>query len=144
MLQLVVWRVGLREFALPFAVVSQVVRAVAVSATSDMPPFSCGMVDIRGDVVPVIDVRKRFSLPERSLAPADHFIVAHTPKRTLVLWVDMVHGVAEYPDDAATFTEGSNHGMAMLPDGLILLHDLEQCLAAAHGMPLAELAEALP
>ncbi len=136
MLRLFVWRVGLHDFAMPFSGVSQVVRAVAVTAVPDAPPFGCGVINVQGKIVHVIDVRKRFRLPERALAPADHFIIVCTPRRTLALWVDAAQGVVDYEDEAVNPLRAlspeadSQVGVIKLLSGLVLVQDLEQCLAA--------------
>ncbi len=135
MLRLFVWRVGVQHFALPFAAVSKVVRAVAMTAVPAPTPFVCGVVNIHGKIVPVVDIRKRFLLAERELAPADHFIVACTPQRMLVLWVDAAQGVIEYHDEAlgqagiALPDASSPSGVVKLPGGLMLLQDIERCLS---------------
>ncbi|MBV8635611.1 MAG: chemotaxis protein CheW [Burkholderiaceae bacterium] len=126
MQQLVVWRVGTRSFALPFPNVLRVVRAAAIAPAPKDSPFVCGSVDIQGQLLPVIDLRMRFELPRRSISPADHFILACTPKRALVLWVDTVDGIVLQEDEASIATQ--DPGVAELADGMLLLQDLERCL----------------
>ena len=146
MQRLFVWRVGLQNFAMPFPAVLKVVRAVALTEVPVGAPFVCGVINMHGAIVPVIDVRRRFKLPQRTLVPADHFIIVRTPQRTLALWVDAAHGVVECPDELMIQEEatipgtGSPAGFCRLPDGLVLLHDLEQCLSAGDGLP-AELGQ---
>jgi purine-binding chemotaxis protein CheW len=135
MLQLLFWRVGLQEFALPVSAVSQVVRAVALTAVRSAPPFVCGAVNIRGLMVPVVDVRRRFRLPERPLALTDHFIIARTPRAPLALWVDAALGVADYEGEVPAATPA---GWAALPSGTVLMQDLERCLAADGERPIGE------
>ena len=138
MLRLFVWRVGTQDFAMPFSGVMRVVRAVAVTKVPDAPPFGCGEINVRGEIVPVIDLRKRFRLRERALDPADHFIIVGTPQRTLALWVDVAHGVIEYQDEAAMPEQstapdtGPTADVVELHGGLLLVPDLEQCLSAEH------------
>ena len=136
MLRLFVWRVGSQDFAMPFTGVMQVVRAVAVSKTPVSPPFGCGEINVRGNTVPVIDMRKRFCLPQRALDPADHFIIVGTPQRALALWVDVAHGVVEYEEEPAipapsqSSGQSSNAYLVPLSGGVLLMPDLERCLSA--------------
>lgn len=127
MQQLLVWRVELQSFALPFPNVSRVVRSAALMPAQQDLPFICGLLDVQGKLLPVVDLRKRFHLPERSISPADHFIIVCTPKRMLALWVDTVQGLMDCQDAGL-----AQDGVARLDDGVLLLHDLERCLEAAH------------
>ena len=127
MQQLFVWRVDSQGFALPFPNVARVVRAAALMPAQQSSPFICGLLDVQGKLLPVVDVRKRFHLPERSISPADHFIIVHTAKRMLALWADTVDGLMDCQD-----AEPAQDGMTRLAEGILLLHDLEQCLEAAH------------
>src|SRR5215510_13088590 len=63
---------GLR-FALPMCDVIEVVRAVAIRALPAAPPITLGVIDVRGEIVPVLDVRVRFGLMHKALDLSDQF-----------------------------------------------------------------------
>jgi purine-binding chemotaxis protein CheW len=145
MLQLFVWRLGSQDFAMPAAGVMLVVRAVAMTKAASAVSFACGEINFRGKIVPVIDLRKRFRLPERPLDLADHFVIVATAQRTLALWVDAAHGVVEYHDEAAVPQQSTASGAGAAEDvvelrgGLLLVPDLERCLAAGYGEAQGEM-----
>lgn len=132
---LVVFHLDDQRYALPLAAVQRVVRAVEVTPLPKAPDIVLGVVNVRGHVVPVVDLRRRFRLPARDIAPSDAFILARTPRRTVALVADAVGGVLESADDALVPAESVLprleyvEGIVKLRDGLILIHDPGKFLA---------------
>jgi len=135
MTQLVVFRLDQQRYALPLAVVERVVRAVEVTPLPSAPAIVLGAIDVHGRVLPVLNVRRRFLLPERRICPRDWFLLARMTQRTVVLVVDESDGVIERsPDDIVASTQivpGLEQfpGVLTLDDGLVLVHDLEKFLS---------------
>ena len=77
-----------RGTAFPTADVRELVRAVAITPLPNAPAVIEGVVNVRGRVLPVLDVRARFRLPAKPLDPSDHFIVASAGPRGVILRVD--------------------------------------------------------
>jgi purine-binding chemotaxis protein CheW len=129
--------IGLDELrvALRLSAVERVVRAVYVSLLPDAPDIVCGVVNVQGRVVPVVNMRRRFRLAERSAALTDRLVIARANQRPVALMADAVGGVLEYPEpgiiDAASIFPGMAYvdGVAKLADGLILIHDLDRFLS---------------
>jgi len=90
---------------------------------------------MHGEVIPVVDIRKRFRLPIREVNLDDQMMIARTPKRLLAFSVDLVKGLVEYPEAEIVVPErivpGMEYveGVLKLPDGLIFIHDLEKFLS---------------
>jgi len=91
--QLVVFVLDGQRYALPLPTVERVVRAVGVTVLPEAPPIVIGVINIQGRVVPVVDLRKRFHLPERAVDPEDHFIVARSSTGVVALPVDEAEGL---------------------------------------------------
>lgn len=131
-----------KRFAVRGRGVREVVRSVAVAALPDAPAVVEGVVNYRGRIVPVLDVRSRFGLPGRILDPNQHFIVAEAGPRLVALRVDQALDLLEVSDDdietATRVAPGSRHteGVARLPDGLVVIHDLERFLSLDEGVLL--------
>jgi purine-binding chemotaxis protein CheW len=94
-----------------------------------------GVINVAGVVLPVMNVRRKFGLPEREITPADHFLIANTARGRIVLVIDTTHGVVEQP---ATFTPDHITGALALPDGLVLIHDLDRFLSPQEATELDE------
>jgi len=70
-----------RRYALPLSAVERIVRIVEVTPLPSAPEIVAGVVNVHGRVIPVVDLRKRFTLREPVIALSDQLIVAHTSDR---------------------------------------------------------------
>lgn len=134
-MQLVVFRLDGQRYALPLAAVERIVHAVEVTPLPGAPAIVLGAIDVQGRVLPVLNVRRRFLLPEREVGLADQFLIARTARRALALVIDEAQGVIELPEsaviDAAQIVPGLEQfqGLVRLDGGLVLIHDLEKFLS---------------
>jgi len=132
------------RYALPLEVVERIVRAVHITPLPLAPPVVLGAIDVAGQVLPVFNLRRKFRLPERTIDPADQFLIARAAHRTVVLVIDVAYGVLEGPKaamiDAAHIapTLGQVRGVIPLEDGLVLVHDLEVFLSPEEARALDE------
>ena len=136
------------RYALPLSNTVRIVRAAEITPLPAAPANVLGALNVAGEVLPVFNLRRRFGLPERALAPADHLLIAHTDARTVVLTIDAPLGVIDHPDaemvDAARITSDLAHIRGVLPleDGLVLIHDLRQFLSPAESRQLEDAIDA--
>lgn len=141
---LVVFLLDGRRYALPLTVVDRVVRAVEVTPLPKAPAIVHGAVDVHGRVLPVLNVRRRFRLPDREISPSDWFLLAHTERRAVALVVDESEGVVESADDdivaSPQIVPGLDAfpGVVALEGGLVLIHDLERFLSLDEARALDE------
>jgi purine-binding chemotaxis protein CheW len=132
------------RYALPLAAVERIVRAVEITRLPCAPPIVLGAIDVQGRVLPVLNIRRRFGLPERDIGPGDHFLIARSANRTVVLVIDAAQDVLQSTVSdtisAATLAIGLEHiqGVIRLPDGLVLIQDLDLFLSAAESRALEE------
>jgi len=142
--QLVVFRLDERRYALPLAVVEQVVRAVDVTPLPRAPAIVLGAINVHGRVLPVLNVRRRFLMPEREISPANWFLLAHTTRHTVVLVDEDSQGVVERPQAEIVLSTQIVPGLEPFPgvltldDGLVLIHDLERFLSLDEARALDE------
>jgi purine-binding chemotaxis protein CheW len=125
-------------YGIRLSAVVRVLRAVEITPLPNAPPIVIGVINLGGRIIPVVNIRQRFHLPERELEPSDHLIVAMALRgdshedggRLLALVVDTVVGVheisAQDTTSAATILPGLEYleGVARTDEGLILIHDL--------------------
>lgn len=144
MIQLVVFRLDERRYALPLTIVERVLHAVEITPLPKAPPIVLGAIDVHGRVLPVLNVRRRFLVPDREVGPADWFLLARTARHTVVLVVDEAEGVVERPDaeivPSIQIVPGLEAfpGVLSLDDGLMLIHDVERFLSLAEARALDE------
>jgi purine-binding chemotaxis protein CheW len=143
--QLLVFRLDGQRYALALASVERIVRAVEVTPLPNAPAIVLGVVDVAGCVLPVLNLRRRFGLPEREIVPADQLLIARMAGRSVAVVIDEAQSVIEHPASeivgAAEIVPGLEHvqGVVKLHDGLVLIHDLEKCLSLeeAHALDQA-------
>jgi chemotaxis signal transduction protein len=105
------------------------------------------MIDIQGEVLPVIDLRVALGLPVRPLSPGDQFIIAHTQVRRLTLVIDQALEVHHcFPENVTASSHvfpGSDPVQAIVRDeqGLIQVLNLAQLLNQAEEKALAQALE---
>jgi purine-binding chemotaxis protein CheW len=132
---LIVFALDRQRYALPLPVVDRVVRMVAITPLPKAPDIVLGVVNIQGRVIPVIDMRRRFRLPEREIALTDQLVVAHTMRRPVALVADAVQDVITCAEQSLIAAENILpqveyvEGVVKLTDGLILIHDLDKFLS---------------
>lgn len=139
---LLVFVVGSRSYALPAASVTEVVRCVAITELPGAPRVVEGVVNVRGALVPVLDIRRRFGLSPRAPSVSDLLIIAASGSRLVAFRCDgeatvrrTQAGEIETSRDALS---GSRFiaGVAKLPDGTVLIHDLAAFLTEAESADL--------
>lgn len=133
---LVAFTLDEHRYALPLAAVERVVRAVAVTHVPDSPHV-LGIVNMHGEIVPVVDLRRRFGLAERVLTLSDQFIVTRSTRRRIAVLADTVTAVVDCGDEdlleASPILAGARQlgGVAKSKDGvLVVIRDLDTLLSS--------------
>lgn len=143
-LHLLVFVLDELRYGLVLTAVLRVVRAVEITPLPKAPGTVLGVINLAGQVIPVVNVRRRFGLAERELRTGDQFIVARTRRRTLALVADRAERLVERsPAEIAraeSLLPGLEYlrGVAKLEDGLILIHDLDAFLSLDEERQLGE------
>ncbi|ADO68679.1 chemotaxis protein CheW [Stigmatella aurantiaca] len=139
-----------QRYALPSADVRELARAVSLTPLPHAPDVVEGLLNLRGKLLPVLDLRRRFRLPPRPLSPSDHFIIARAGPRDVGLRVDRAEGLLSLEpgtlDETPRELPGVGYvaGAVKLPDGLVLVHDLRTFLSEAESLALASALTAVP
>lgn len=137
-LQLVSFRLGAEEYAVDVADVQEIVRATAVTAVPRAASYVEGVVNLRGRIVPVIDLAARFGLPRSEAGQATRIMIAELNGHTTGMRVDAVSEVLRLPASAVEPTpellaSGPSAefitGIGKLDGRLLLMLDLARVLA---------------
>jgi purine-binding chemotaxis protein CheW len=124
-----------RRYALPAAQIRELVRAVAITPVPHAPSTVEGVIDVRGEIVPVLDVRARYGLPAKAPVPSDQLILADVGGRTVAIRVDCALGLERLEADAreelGDLLPGAKDRSAVgrLGDGLVVIEDLAALVA---------------
>jgi purine-binding chemotaxis protein CheW len=85
------------DYAISITCVTEIIGIQEITVVPDLPDFVRGVINLRGRVIPVMDVRLRFSLPEREYDERTCVIVVDVNGYTTGLVVDRVKDVVEIP-----------------------------------------------
>ncbi len=131
-LQLVCFRIAKSEYALPVSNVGEILRMVAIAPVPEAPAWLPGVINLRGKVIPVIDLRTRLGLPAAKVGVNTPIVVAETEGQMVGLVADAVTELLTVPfDSVEPPDELAGHGnavesVARAGDRLILIFDLER------------------
>jgi purine-binding chemotaxis protein CheW len=132
--QIVVFTLDNLLYALSINNVLRVIHAIEIRPLPKAPDIISGIINVKGQIIPVVDIRKRFGIPSRELELEDQLIIADTGKRQIALLVDKVNEIQhisppQYIDSKETIPfAGYIKGVVKIMDELILIYDLEQFL----------------
>jgi Chemotaxis signal transduction protein len=124
-----------QRYALHLSAVEKVVHAVEITSLPKAPDIVVGVINVQGRIIAVVDIRKRFGLPQREIVLSDQLIIARASKRPVAMIVNAVQGVIEYSEEmlipANEIVHGIQYidGIVKLRDGMVLIHDLEKFLS---------------
>lgn len=136
-LRLVSFNVGQECFAVDILSVQEINRMMALTQVPQSPPGVCGVINLRGRIVPVLDLRTRFGLEATEQNDASRIIVVEIQGSTVGFIVDEVHEVLRIdpgvvsPAPAITSGVDSTYikGVAKLDNRLLILLDLNRLIS---------------
>jgi purine-binding chemotaxis protein CheW len=135
-LHIVGFRVGTETFGVPITCVHEIVRVPDITSVPDSPEFVEGVINLRGKIVSVVDLRKRFGETKIDPGKKNRVIVVESDGKLVGLIVDSASEVLripnadiEPPPSALQSSESSYvTGVGKLNNRLIILVDLKRVL----------------
>lgn len=137
-MQLVTFSIGSEEFGVDILKVMEIIRTMEITKVPKAPPFVEGVINLRGLVIPIIDLRRRFGLEHKTLDTDTRIIVIEINGMTVGFVVDSVSEVLRIPastvEPAPPVVAGLDSdyisGIGKLEDRLLILLDLDKLLSA--------------
>ncbi len=132
----VMFQVGGTEYVVPAADVMQMESFSGATEVPGAPPHVAGVVQLRGEVLPVLDVRARFGLAPQDRSPDARIIVVQREERRVALLVDRAREVIDLraeefrdpPDLVSAQAEGFVRSIAQREHRVLMLVDLEKVI----------------
>jgi purine-binding chemotaxis protein CheW len=134
LLQLVTFGLGSEEYAVDILKVREINRPREITKIPNAPPYLDGVINLRGRVIPVINLRKNFSLPHRENDGRTRIMIMDMQGLTIGVVVDYVSEVLRISPDivdpapAMASEDAGNdfiRGIAKMEDRLVILVDLD-------------------
>lgn len=121
-----------QRYAMSLGAVLKVIRAMELTSLPEAPDHLQGLINLGGEIIPVMDIRKRFNLPNREIDLNDRIIICKGSTRTIAFVADFVEGVVEFApeelDGAAHILPKMEHyieSVGRLNDDTVLVYDLD-------------------
>ncbi len=138
-LHIVGFQVGRETYGVPITSLHEIVRVPEITAVPDAPEYLEGVINLRGKIVSVMDLRKRFGEKQAEVKKHNRILVVEHAGRLAGLIVDSASEVLKIPADAvdappAVFQEGGLNcvtGLGKVAGRLIVLLDMSKLLAPA-------------
>lgn len=138
LLQLVSFMIGNEEYAVDILFVQEINRMMQITAVPNAPGYVDGVINLRGRVIPVIDLRYKLGLAKKEHDKNTRIIVVEVKSKTVGFIVDAVKEVIRIPENITEappeIIAGSNSefikSVGKLEDRLLILIDLEKILFA--------------
>jgi purine-binding chemotaxis protein CheW len=135
--QLVVFELTDEVYGVDISRVHEIIRMAQITRVPRAPDFVEGVINLRGKVIPVIDLQKRFGLGSGGRSKASRIVVVDVEDNTIGMIVDGVSEVLRLPVSAieppspivATIDSDYVRGIAKVEERLIILLDLDRILS---------------
>lgn len=136
-LQVVAFALGDEQYGIDIGTVREIIRMPTVTQMPGMPDYVRGVINLRGQVIPVVDLRARFRLPAVEWDERTRVLVVDIGGESIGVVVDAVTEVRRVASDSveapgATTTTNESYyieGIAKQDEHLLILLDLERALA---------------
>jgi len=126
---------GSEEYGIDINDVKEIVGIQKITNVPDMPPFVKGVINLRGKIIPVMDIRIRFSMSDRDYNDRTCIIVVTIEDKEIGLIVDNVSEVLDIPIkdiENAESVSGKNekyiNGYGKVADSVKILLDIQSLL----------------
>jgi len=135
--QYVVFDLGGEHYGVDIAAVEGIIKLQLITSVPHAPAFIEGVTNLRGKVLPVVDLRRRFNLLAGATSKETRIVVVEMNGATVGMIVDGVSEVLQVSDEAVeppspivmTIDSAFIRGIAKVDDRLIILLDLSQVLS---------------
>ncbi len=148
--QLVIFVLAKEEFACNIADVREVLKMIRITPLPRSLDFVEGVINLRGEVIPVIDLRKRFNLPAVDRTEESRIIIVEVEERMVGLTVDSVSEVIrlsnkqiqEAPNQVAGEQTNLIMGVGKIDERMLIILNLERILTSEEQIALDDLSRA--
>lgn len=143
LIQLVTFRIGEEEFGVDIIAVKEIIRLMQITMVPRAPEFIEGVINLRGKVIPVVNMRKRFNKEQHTPDSSTRIVVMELDQKIVGFLVDGVSEVLRIPETTVEDPPpvvagiGSEYirGIGKLDNRLLILLDLDHLLGSIDFQP---------
>jgi purine-binding chemotaxis protein CheW len=128
---------GREEYGVDVRLVQEIIRVTDITQVPRAPGFIKGVINLRGRIIPVVDLRRKLNLGEVQITKHSRIVVVKVRDRLVGLLVDgasqvlkvAVSTIEQAPEEVVEIDANYIRGVAKLQNRLIILMDLQKILA---------------
>ncbi len=133
-MQLVSFKLGDETYGIEITKIREIILVGEITQIPETPAYVKGLINLRSTVIPVIDLRARFSIAAGELTPESRIMVLHVGSRTIGIVVDSVNEVLRVarqeispaPPTVTSSGNGYMTGLVRLKEDLLILLDVDR------------------
>ncbi len=136
--EFLVFTLGTEDYAIDILKVQEIRGYDSVTRIANAPPFIKGVINLRGVIVPIVDLRIKFSLGEPVYNEFTVVIILNIGRRVIGIVVDGVSDVVSMPEEAihaapemGAFDTQYLVGLATLDDRMLIVVDIERLMSSS-------------
>jgi purine-binding chemotaxis protein CheW len=135
-MQLVSFRLAQEEYGIEITKVQEIILMGEITRVPQTPPYIKGLINLRNTVIPIVDLRLRFGLPQEEATDETRIMVVNVAGKTIGIIVDAVSEVlrisheqiAPPPPTVSGLGREYLTGLVKLDKGLLILLDIDKIL----------------
>ena len=148
-MQVVIFQLGDEEYGIPILAVQEIIRPQVPTKIPKAPQFIKGIINLRGQVIPIVDLAGRFGLTAATTTQEQRFVVVEVEGNTVGIIVDSVSEVLAVSGENIkppmegfqSFDTKFISGILTLEERLIILLDIEKLFKEDELLALQEAVE---
>lgn len=135
--QFVIFKLGNEMYAVDILNVGGISEYRDITKVPNAPYFIEGIINLRGEIIPIVNLKKRFQIPEKEADSDTRIIINNIAGKDMGFIVDEASQVVRIDDDhievAPDIIKGAEreyiHGVGKMAEGIVILLDLEKILS---------------
>ena len=147
--QVVSFRLATEEYGVDISQVQEIIRMVEITHVPRAPRFMEGVINLRGQLIPIIDLRTRFGMPRINATKSTRIIVTEIGSKRVGIVVDSVSEVLNLPienvEDAPEMIAGVGteyiQGVGKMSERLIIMLDLTMVISGEEKQQLEQIGD---
>lgn len=136
--QYILFKAGQEEYAAHILNINEVIRMKGINITGvpNTPSYVIGIINLRGEVVPIIDLRTRFNIKESATQEDNRILITNLNDRIVGILVDCVtevsmidsQDISEPPEEISDINNQYIMGVTQIKDRLVIILDIERII----------------
>lgn len=134
--KLLVFQIAKLRFALPVSDVEMAIQVVEIRPMIKMPKYLLGLINMDGQIIPILNIRHIFGLKRKSIELTDQIVIVKSNKLSMGILVDRTHRLIEIEEkdiintDEIEYNQNFIKGVVKLKDGMVLINDINKFLSS--------------